>query len=170
MWQNLYCIRPCQKAHLCNASVTTGEQSRRRRTDGLNLKNPLISNWKIREIDGSRLCLQWFDKFWICRECNDWKKKLCESAESCLEKLVKSHQVNYIFGEFQPYETTVRGVTWRCREWNFYQSYVPDLLWWSSWLHWSSCWGAMKPWWPQSGMETQMITVVFRSLIPIISR
>ena len=35
--------------------------------------------WKIREIDGSYLCLQQFDKFWMWSAHNDRKRKLCET-------------------------------------------------------------------------------------------
>ena len=49
---------------------------------------------KIREIDGSYLCLQQFDKFSIRSASNNRKRKLCEFDDSCLEKLVKSLQVN----------------------------------------------------------------------------
>ena len=38
---------------------------------------------------------------------NDRKRKSSKSAETCLEKFVKSHQVNLIFGGFQPFENTV---------------------------------------------------------------
>ena len=47
---------------------------------------------KIREINWSSLCLQQFDKFWIWSACNDRKRKLCESTETCFEKFVKSLQ------------------------------------------------------------------------------
>ena len=43
---------------------------------------------KIREIDGSYLCLQQFDKFSIRSASNNRKRKLCEFDDSCLEKLV----------------------------------------------------------------------------------
>ena len=47
-------------------------------------------NQKIREIDGAYLCLERFGKF----ECNDRKRKACESIETLLTKFVKSVQVN----------------------------------------------------------------------------
>ena len=49
-----------------------------------------VKNWiqKIREIDGSYLCLQQFDKFWLWSASNDDRKlKLFESWK----KIVKSH-------------------------------------------------------------------------------
>ena len=44
-------------------------------------KNPIQ---KIHEIDQSNLCLQQFDKFSIRSACNDWKRKSCKYAETCL--------------------------------------------------------------------------------------
>ena len=57
-------------------------------------------DWKIREIDGSYLCMQWFDKFWIWSARNDRKWKLFEDAETCMKKTVKSHQVNLFLACF----------------------------------------------------------------------
>ena len=57
-------------------------------------------DWKIREIDGSYLCLQRFDKFWIWCARNDWKRKLFEYAETCMKKFVKSHQVRIFLAGF----------------------------------------------------------------------
>ena len=54
---------------------------------------------KTREIDWSYLCLQWFDKFWMWSAGNR-KRKLCEFAETRMEKLVKSRWANPIFGGF----------------------------------------------------------------------
>ena len=61
-------------------------------------------DWKIREIDGSYLSLQQFDKFWTWRKHNDRKWKLCESAESFFEKLVKSLWVNLFLASFSVLE------------------------------------------------------------------
>ena len=44
---------------------------------------------KIREINESYLCLQRFDKFWMWSAGNR-KRKLCDVAETSMEKLVKS--------------------------------------------------------------------------------
>ena len=56
--------------------------------------------WKIREIDGSYLCLQQFDKFWIWCAWNDWKRKLSYYSETCMKKFVKSLQVNLFLAGF----------------------------------------------------------------------
>ena len=53
---------------------------------------------EIREID---LCLQRFDKFCICSACNDRKRKLCEIAETIMEKLVKTHCMNLFSESFR---------------------------------------------------------------------
>ena len=55
---------------------------------------PKIRLQKIREIDGSYLCLQQFDKFSIRSASNNRKRKLCEFDDSCLGKLVKSLPAN----------------------------------------------------------------------------
>ena len=59
---------------------------------------------KNREIDGSYLCLQKIDKFWMWSVGNR-KWKLCKFAETCVEKLVTMREL--IFGGFQPFGTTV---------------------------------------------------------------
>ena len=41
--------------------------------------------------NGSHLYLHQFEKFWISSSCNDRKRKLCKSFETCLEIFVKSH-------------------------------------------------------------------------------
>ena len=70
-------------------------------TVGLNSKNPPKNQiLKIREIDWSCFFLQRFDKFWISSVCYDRKRKLCESAETCLEKHVKLHRVNLFLAGF----------------------------------------------------------------------
>ena len=56
--------------------------------------------WKIREIDWLYLCLQRFDEFWIWSARYDRKRKLCESAETSLEKFVKSLQENLFLAGF----------------------------------------------------------------------
>ena len=68
---------------------------------------------KIREIDESYLCLQRFDKFWMWSAGNR-KRKLCEFAETSMEKLVKSPWANLCFGGFLTFGTTVgqRGSCW----------------------------------------------------------
>ena len=56
------------------------------------LQKPAINSiLKIREIDGSYMRLQRFDKFCMWTAGNR-KRKLCEFAETSMEKLVKSHQ------------------------------------------------------------------------------
>ena len=45
--------------------------------------------WKNHEINGSYLCLQRSDKFWMWIS-GTRKRKLCEFAETSMEKLVKS--------------------------------------------------------------------------------
>ena len=59
-------------------------------------KNEILKN---REIDGSYLQLQRFDNFWMWSAGNQ-KRKFCEFAETCMEKLVKSSWVNLFFGGF----------------------------------------------------------------------
>ena len=54
------------------------------------------------------LCLHQFDKFCKCRVINHRKRKLCEFAETCMEKFVKSLWWNLFFGGFSTFETTVR--------------------------------------------------------------
>ena len=56
-------------------------------------KPPKTRFKKIREINESYLCLQRFDKFWMWSAGNR-KRKLCEFAETSMEKLVKSQRVN----------------------------------------------------------------------------
>ena len=46
------------------------------------------------------LCMQQFEIFWMCRTRNDRKRKLCEFAETCMEKLVKSLRVNSFSASF----------------------------------------------------------------------
>ena len=55
------------------------------------------STQKICEIDRSLLCLQQFDNFLLRNACNNRKRISCESAETCLEKLVKRHQMAFRF-------------------------------------------------------------------------
>ena len=65
---------------------------------------------KNRQIDGSYLFLQQFDKFWICSAHDDRKRKLCESAEK-----LKFHQVNLIlavFGNLGPLCMALPAVGW----------------------------------------------------------
>ena len=57
-------------------------------------------NLKIREIDGSFLCLQQFDKFWIWSARNKRKRKLFEYKETCMKKFVKLLQVNLFLADF----------------------------------------------------------------------
>ena len=52
------------------------------------------------ETNGSFLCLQRFDKFWIWSGSNDRKRKLCDISGTCKEKLVKSFWVNLISADF----------------------------------------------------------------------
>ena len=48
--------------------------------------------------------MQQFNKFSKWSGCNHLKRKWC--AETCLEKLVKSHQVNFFVANFLPLETS----------------------------------------------------------------
>ena len=57
-------------------------------------------DWKIREIDGSYLCLQQFDMFWIWRARYDRKRKLSEYAGICMEEFVKPLWVNLFSASF----------------------------------------------------------------------
>ena len=57
---------------------------------------------KIREIDGSYLRLQRFDKFYMWSEATR-KRKLCEFAETRIFTFGK-----FIFGEFEQFGTTVQ--------------------------------------------------------------
>ena len=54
---------------------------------------------KIREIDRSYLCLQRFDKIWMWSVGNQ-KRKLCQFAATCMEKLVKSLVLNLFLVSF----------------------------------------------------------------------
>ena len=69
----------CPVAQLCQTSKT------RQKYD-----------WKVREIDGSYLCLQQFDKCSIWSIRNDRKRKLFEysQTQTCMKKIVKAFQVN----------------------------------------------------------------------------
>ena len=82
---------------------------------------------KIREINGSYLFFQEFDKFWIWSARNDRKRKLCEFAETCLEKLVKSLLVNFFSAGFRPVGTTVRLSLWG-RRFDFWEGREEILL------------------------------------------
>ena len=64
------------------------------------LKTRQKLDWKIREIDGSYLCLQGFDKFWMWSARNDRKQKLFEYAETFMKQFVKSHQVKLFWVGF----------------------------------------------------------------------
>ena len=55
---------------------------------------------KNREIYSLYLCMQQFYKFWISRPFNDRKHKLCESAETYSEKLVKFTRCTYACNSF----------------------------------------------------------------------
>ena len=48
-------------------------------------QNKILKN---REVNGSYLCLQWFDKFWTWSAGNR-KRKLCKFTETCMGNLVK---------------------------------------------------------------------------------
>ena len=61
---------------------------------GQTSKTRQILDFKNREINGSCLCLQRFDKFWIYSARNDLKRKLYEFSETCKKKFVKSVWVN----------------------------------------------------------------------------
>ena len=64
------------------------------------LKKPAQNEiFKNCEIEGSYLCLQKFDKFWI-RSAGNHKLKLCEFPDSWMEKHVKSLSANLFFGGF----------------------------------------------------------------------
>ena len=68
---------------------------------------------KIREIDGSYLRLQRFDKFWMGSS-STRKWKLCKFAETCMEKLVKALWVNLFpagFSHLEPLCNEGRGLT-----------------------------------------------------------
>ena len=56
----------------------------------------ILWNWLI--------TLKYVCKFWIWSACNDRKRKLFESAESCLKIFVKSHQVNLFLACFSHLE------------------------------------------------------------------
>ena len=56
------------------------------RTVGPTSKIPPKIKKKTRGIDGSYLCHQQFDKFWIWSAYNHRKRKLCQSDETCLIK------------------------------------------------------------------------------------
>ena len=61
---------------------------------GQTSKTRKTLDFKNREINGAFLCLQRFDKFWICSARNDRKRKLYEFSETCKKKFVKSVWVN----------------------------------------------------------------------------
>ena len=63
-------------------------------------------DWKIREIDGSYLYLQQFDKFWIWSAQNDRKWKLFEYTETCMKAFVKSLHLNLFFAGFSHLKPT----------------------------------------------------------------
>ena len=67
-----------------------------------NIKNSPKINWKIREIDGSFLCLQRFDKFWIWSQVYGMtgNGSYFNIAETCMKKFVKSLQVNLFLAGF----------------------------------------------------------------------
>ena len=67
------------------------------------LHQKLIQN--TLEIDFSFL-LQ-FVKFWVYTTFNDRKRKLCESAKTCLILFWEIISSELIFGGFEPFETTV---------------------------------------------------------------
>ena len=67
----------------------------------LNSKNPPKMRFKkFLKLTGLYLCLQQIDKCWIWRAYNDRKRKSSEFSETCLEKFVKSHQVNLFLAGF----------------------------------------------------------------------
>ena len=65
-------------------------------------------NSKTREDGRSSLCLHQFDKFCKWRAINHRKRKLCEFAETCLEKLVKSRWANLFPASFSQLEPLCR--------------------------------------------------------------
>ena len=79
---------------------------------GQMAKNPPnIRLKKNREIDRSYLSLQQFDKFWIWPTCNDRKRKLCESAETWMEKFVKLTGYNYACNSLTNFEYEAHPMT-----------------------------------------------------------
>ena len=61
-------------------------------------KTRQILDPKIREIDWSYLCLEQFDKFWVCSAGHDRKRKLFEHEEFCRKNLWNHFCCTY----FQP--------------------------------------------------------------------
>ena len=63
--------------------------------------------WRFVKLSGSDLCLQQFDKFLKCSECNCRKRKLCKSVELDFGKIRESTSGELIFGGFKSFGTTV---------------------------------------------------------------
>jgi hypothetical protein len=71
--QKLYVLRSACSVAACRPQLCQTSKTRQK------------LDWKIREIDGSYLRLQRFDKFWIWRARNDRKRKLFQYAETCMK-------------------------------------------------------------------------------------
>ena len=99
---------------LTHVVIQLAQLSARTHTVVPNYKNPpKIKILKIREIDGSYLRLQRFDKFWMWSS-STRKWKLCKFAETCMEKLVKALWVNLFpagFSHLEPLCNEGRGLT-----------------------------------------------------------
>ena len=81
---------------------------------------------EIREIDGSYLCLQRFDKFWMWSTGNR-KRKLWKFSKTWMENLVKSHQRHLLLAGFSCLEPLCAGFaaaqTWE-NFWTLMHSYL----------------------------------------------
>ena len=100
LWHVLYSFFGCsahdpQRAHTLEVAIHSWAKFQK------PAKNEIFKN---REIDWLYLCLQRFNKFWISSPGNDRKRKLYESAETCKEKFVKSHQGNLFLVGFSHLE------------------------------------------------------------------
>ena len=124
VWADI-CLRPRQQSlvnkisrEMRKGKKKQGNWGRQKMVKrGLGRRPTVGLYWKTRQkrvlIVSTNLCLQRFDKFWMWSAGNR-KRKLCEFAETSMEKLVKSPWANLCFGGFLTFGTTVgqRGSCW----------------------------------------------------------